>query len=84
MFVTKCFPLLLVQAGDLDTWLNSQRRPGYGVRIASQCVIQESERFNAVIITTIDVWKLGDASTAYQTRTTIDDLPEEPSIDMAE
>lgn len=80
MFTTTIFSIIDVENGELDKWLNSFRMPGYGARIASMVVIPTSRDYSDRVSVTIVAWKLGENPAAAKVSTTIDQIPEEPSI----
>lgn len=87
MFVSKYFKTTEAGLGAMDDWLNGLRKPGYAVKVVGQCIDPNSESDGYVIVTT-DVWKLGESlanpASRVPERTTIDEIPEEPSIDYEE
>lgn len=80
MFKTKIFSVQEVVEGGLDRWLNAQEMPGYGIRITSQVAISVADRALSLVSTTISMWKF-EENLQPQVRSTIDEIPEEPSID---
>lgn len=78
MFITKIFGAREIVEGSFDRWLNSLRTPGHGVKIVAQVALTSGS-----ISTTVSTWKLQDPN-GFPVRTTIDQIPEEPTINYPE
>lgn len=83
MFITKIFNVREIVEGGLDRWLNSLKTPGYGVKIVSQVALASTSLGIVNVSTTVSTWKLQDP-TVLPIRTTIDQIPEEPTINYPE
>lgn len=83
MFNTKMFKTSEAGITAMDLWLNSLRKTGYGVKIVSQCVEPETSERLGFIFITVNTWKLQDPN-VLPARSTIDQIPEEPSINYPE
>lgn len=84
MFTTAIFSIYDIEHGAMDTWMNSFRKPGFGVRVVGQVFIPSYEDLVQRMSVTVTTFMLKEnVQQSISTRTTIDDIPEDPSIDIA-
>lgn len=82
-FVTRQFGIREVTRGEVDRWMNSFLDAAHGAAIAgmTSCTFGDSH----YIVIVLKVWNRQDGALgATPVRATIDEIPEEPSIQVDE
>lgn len=84
-FVTRLFGYLEIGNGSLDKWMNSFLDGAHGVAIAGTTTISNGLN-NEYAMVTIKIWNRAEVNTSATTptRLTIDEIPEEPTINYPE
>lgn len=78
MFTTKSFSEGDMDRGLLDPWLNLFIERGRGIAVVGYVV------FEGFLTVTVKTWILATYPSATPARTTIDEIPQEPSINYPE
>lgn len=84
MFTTKVLTLSEIQGGALDRWLNSLRKGNRAVRLAHSIGLPESPMHEAYVVVTAVTWQINESASRPNIRATIDEIPEEPTIDVTD
>lgn len=81
MFITKIFKVWQVSDGVMDTWLNKLSDSEHGIKVIQSHWKQHNDYDEDVLFITVQRWRRGpNLPGVVSPRTTIDTIPEEPSI----
>lgn len=85
MFTTKLFTAGDIERGLLDGWLNSLNTNEQGMMVVGYGTFPETETNVSELSVTVKMWKrTAMDSLGRSMRTTIDEIPEDPTIQVDE